>query len=290
MSDKETKFDIWWSKPTTQRFIGATYSLGASVVIIGAMFKILHLPGASVMLGAGMMIEAVLFALGVFDKPHKSYEWEKVYDFEGTGIISGSSPATSSKVEKSVSLNYSESINDDDVKKLSQGIKNLSATAEQFGMLSSVVGPTNEFVNSINGASEASKKFSRDQEMLSSASNQLFNSYQGITENMNSVEKGTKTYANKIEDVNKNLSSINSVYEIQLQNIKSQSEGINQQTEKVRKVNDELTLFVNDVVKMKLDAMSAAQETEHLKTNTTKLAKQISDLNQVYGNMLNALS
>ena len=77
MSENQSKFDIWWNKPETKRLVGAAYSLGASVVIIGAKFKILHLPGAGPMLGTGMTIEAILFALGVFDQPHKEYDWEK---------------------------------------------------------------------------------------------------------------------------------------------------------------------------------------------------------------------
>ncbi|MDD3320894.1 MAG: gliding motility protein GldL [Paludibacter sp.] len=297
MSEKQSKFDIWWSKPEVKQKVGAVYSLGASVVIIGAMFKILHLPGAELVLGIGMTTEAMLFALGVFDSPHKEYEWDKIYDFEGTGESIAEVKAEKSVVaaatavpSRAVGLNYSETINDDDVKKLSEGIKNLTTTAEQFAELTSVVGSTNQFVKNIDGASEAAKKYVTSQDLLSNATNQLSDSYQGIADSMSSVEKNTKLYAGKIDDVNKNLSSINSIYEIQLKNIQAQSEGLTQQTEKVRIVNDELGVIVNDVVKMKTATLVAAEETESLKANTTKLSKQIADLNQVYGNMLNALS
>ena len=60
MSSKQTKFDIWWNSQEAKRLLGAAYSLGASVVILGAMFKILHLEGAGVMLGIGMSVEAFL--------------------------------------------------------------------------------------------------------------------------------------------------------------------------------------------------------------------------------------
>lgn len=298
MSEKQTKFDIWWNLPQTKQKLGAAYSLGASIVIIGAMFKILHLPYSGLMLGIGMSVEAILFALGIFDEPHKDYDWDKVYNFDGEGemvdaekkqVVQSNSNSGAS-TSRAVGLNYTETINDDDVKKLSEGIKNLTATAEQFSGLSAVVGSTNEFVKNIDGASEATKKYVKNQDLLSSATNQLTGSYQSIADNMNSVEKNTKLYAGKIEDVNKNLSSINSIYEIQLKNIQAQSEGLTQQTERVRKVNDELGIIVNDVVKMKTATLVVAEETEHLKSNTTKLSKQIADLNQVYGNMLNALS
>ena len=78
MSEKRS-FDEVWNSPKVKRIIGAVYSLGASVVIIGAMFKILHLPGASITLGIGMVTEAFLFAIGIFDAPHVDYHWDHVF-------------------------------------------------------------------------------------------------------------------------------------------------------------------------------------------------------------------
>jgi gliding motility-associated protein GldL len=303
MSGNESRFDIWWNSPSVKRTVGAAYSLGAAVVIIGAMFKILHLPGAGLMLGIGMSVEAVLFALGVLDKPHKEFEWDKVFDFEGNsqqGFINGGStsnatPATPAVTaqpvaSRSVGLNYSETIDDEDVKKLSEGIKNLTATAQQLSGLSSVVGATDQFVKNINTATQATEKFINSQESLNNATGSLETSFQGVSDGMKTVEKNTKAYAGKVEDINKSLSSINSIYEIQLMNIQAQSEGITQQTERVRAVNNELGVVLTDVQKMKAATLVAADETENFKASTVKLAKQVADLNQVYGNMLNALS
>ena len=107
---------------------------------------------------------------------------------------------------------------------------------------------------------------------------------------MDAVEKNTKLYAGKVEDINKNLSSINSIYEIQLKNIQAQLEGFTLQTKHLKIVNEELEAIATDVQKMKSSTSIAAVEAENYKTGTTKLAKQVADLNQVYGNMLNALS
>lgn len=306
MSGHQTKFDIWWNTPEVKQKLGAAYSLGASVVIVGAMFKILHLPGAGQMLGIGMSVEAFLFALGVFDQPHKDYDWEKVYDFKGNGNANsnGISNGNTNGIDgikttgsqdmgvstRAVGLNYTETINDEDVKKLSEGIKNLTATAEQFAGLSNVMGATEQFVKNIDGASQVTGKFIKTQESLNGATGLLSTSYQGIVDGMETVEKNTKQYALKVEEINKNLSSINSIYEIQLKNIQAQSEGLTQQTERVRTVTDELNLIVGDVQKMKTATVVAASEAENFKSGTVKLAKQVADLNLVYGNMLNALS
>src|SRR5215210_2375494 len=53
--------------------------LGASVVLLGALFKLQHWPGASEMLVAGMCTEAFIFALLGILPPHKDYYWEKIY-------------------------------------------------------------------------------------------------------------------------------------------------------------------------------------------------------------------
>ncbi len=295
MEAKESKFDMWWNSPGVKSVVVKAYSLGASVVIIGAMFKILHIQGAGFMLGIGMSVEAILFALGILDKPFKDYEWDKVYDFEqggmkGLSTEGGLAQQKSGVVTRNVGLNYTESISDEDVKKLSEGIKNLSATAQQFSELSSVVGATDKFATNINRASQVTENFAKSQEELNTSTAQLSTSYKGITDNMDLVEKNTKLYAGKVEEINKNLASINSIYEIQLKNILAHSESLTQQNEKLRSVNDELSVVASDFEKMKVSTTAAAAEAIKFKSGTAKLAEQVADLNKVYGNMLNALS
>lgn len=62
-----------------QRLFNYAYSIGASIVILGALFKLLHAPLADFILIVGMGTEAVIFFLSAFDEPAKDYKWEKVY-------------------------------------------------------------------------------------------------------------------------------------------------------------------------------------------------------------------
>ena len=78
-SKKQSGFMAWYTSYKGQRITGIVYSVGASVVIIGALFKILHWPGASQVLMLGMFTEAFLFIIGVLDAPHPVYEWEQVF-------------------------------------------------------------------------------------------------------------------------------------------------------------------------------------------------------------------
>jgi len=62
-----------------QRFFNFAYSIGAAIVIWGALFKILHLPGGSLLLSIGMGTEVLMFILSAFDTPPKTYHWEEVF-------------------------------------------------------------------------------------------------------------------------------------------------------------------------------------------------------------------
>ena len=288
---EQTKFDLWWNSPKMKRIIGAAYSLGASIVILGAMFKILHLTGSSYMLGFGMTVEAIIFALGVFDKPVKEFEWNKVFDFESEKLRSNNLvPTPQVESKSSLKVNYSETISDEDVKKLSEGIRNLSSTADHLNALTSVVKSTDKLTSNLDNASEMTSKFIHSQEQLNNATSQLKSSYQSINNGMEVVDKNTKHYASKVEEINKNLSSINSVYEIQLKNIQAQSEGLTKQNDLIKAVSADLNQISTNVDKMKLTTQNAAEQTELYKSGTEKLVKQVADLNLVYGNMLNALS
>ena len=76
---KQSAFARWYDSYQGQRVVGIVYSVGAAVVILGALFKIQHYPGASMMLNLGMGTEVLLFLIGVMDKPHASFHWEEVF-------------------------------------------------------------------------------------------------------------------------------------------------------------------------------------------------------------------
>lgn len=289
MSEEQTKFDKMWNAPGTKRFVGILYSLGASVVIVGAMGKILHTSWGGAMLGVGMTVEAILFAIGAFDKPHDEVDWSKVYDFENGNKLNAGAVAGAAATSKA-GLSYSESISDDDVKKLSEGIKNLSNTANQLASISNVTKSTDNLVKNIDMASEATGKFISSQAVLNSATDKLENSYKSIADGIQQVDKNTKVYASKVDDINKSLSSINSIYEIQIKNVQTQSDSLTKQAETLRELGGNLNAVNSELTKMKSSSEIASAQTDLYKAGTEKLAKQVKDLNQVYGNMLNALN
>ena len=75
----KNRIEKFLSSDKGQRFFNFAYSLGAAVVIWGALFKILHLPGGSLLLSIGMGTEVLMFILSAFDTPPKTYHWEEVF-------------------------------------------------------------------------------------------------------------------------------------------------------------------------------------------------------------------
>ena len=75
MAKQESGFIHWYESYKGKKVTGIIYSAGASVVIIGALFKIMHFPGAGPVLMTGMITESILFMIGVLDKPHVDFHW-----------------------------------------------------------------------------------------------------------------------------------------------------------------------------------------------------------------------
>ncbi len=152
------------------------------------------------------------------------------------------------------------------------------------------MGSTQGFIKNMESASEATGKFASIQDSLNNMTGNLTTSYESLNQDMGSVVAGTKDYAEKVDFITKNLSSINSVYEIQLKNIQDQKDAIVKHTENARLVADSLNDLIADNQQIKLSTKSAVEEVNKYKEASAQLAKQIAELNQVYGNMLNSLN
>jgi len=306
---QQGRFSEWYNQPKVLHIVQIIYSLGASVVIIGALFKILHWSHASVILSIGMFTEAFLFALSALERPFKNFEWDRIFNFkEGKAVSQLSSGGTGVAIGQGegqpVSLNYSETISDDEVLKLTDGIKNLSATARQLTVIGESVGNTNDFAQTVEVASKAATDYVAMQSSLNTATQKLSDSYltvgkgveslgkevDNLGKQMEDIGQDTKLYQDKVDGINKNLSSINAVYEIHLKNAQEQTDALNNQTDRVNAVSKEMEMILANVQKSTAASESLAKDTEKYKQGTALLAKQVSDLNNVYGNMLNALS
>ena len=166
---------------------------------------------------------------------------------------------------------------------MQDGLKSICEAAKQIAGISKVAGLTDSFAQNLELAGNAAAQFASKQQNLDAASNALLVAYNGITENMATVQANTKQYVDKAEAINKNLGAINSVYEIQLKNVQSQADAVEQQTAKIAAV-------ANDLDKVQKAVAVSAKDAEKYQDETAKLAQKVVDLNAIYGNMLNAIN
>lgn len=85
------------------RIFNAGYGIGASIVIMGVLFKLMYWEGADVMLTVGLITEALIFAMSAFERPLKTYEWDKVIDFESGKLdlhVNGESLSQTMQVQR----------------------------------------------------------------------------------------------------------------------------------------------------------------------------------------------
>ena len=303
MSSQETvkkgawaKFMHWYESYQGKKIVGAVYSLGASVVIVGALFKIMHFPGAGVMLTVGMGIEALLFAIGCLDKPHADFHWEDVFpQLLGHGadpeLIEEmkSRPCPTLLGGAGGGETTTPTLDSKELESLKAGVANLAKTANQLSELATVTTATNNLTAKLDAASQAAEQFAQAGKNVVEKSAELGNTYTQVTEDMQKVVAGTKTYENQVVAVSAQLQKLNAVYELQLNALQSQVDAYKAQTEKVAGVTTQVETLVANVQTMNTVAAEALKSQEAYAAGAKQLANQVADLNKVYGNMLNAL-
>ena len=298
-SNKETQnkgFMNWYESYQGKKVVGAVYSLGASVVIIGALFKIMHFPGAGAMLMVGMGIEALLFALGCLDKPHTEFHWNNVFpQLLGHGadpeLIEEmkSRPCPTLMGGTTGAETSAPTLDTKELESLKAGVANLAKTASQLNELATVATATNNLTAKLDAASQAAEQFAQAGKTVVEKSSELGNTYTQVSEDMQKVVAGTKAYENQIVAVGAQLQKLNAVYELQLNALQSQVDAYKAQTEKVAGVTTQVETLVANVQTMNTVAAEALKSQEAYAAGAKQLANQVADLNKVYGNMLNAL-
>lgn len=277
-------------RPGTKKwklFMAKLYGIGAAVVIIGALFKIMHWKGADLALIAGLSTEAVIFFFSAFEPLHEDPKWELVYpelalahdesfdlhaylDEKGeSGLTHGGGGGGGGSVtgitEKFDSLLEEAKIDAELLNRLGDGIRTLSDNAEGLKAVSGAAAATDSYVASLEQASQQVKGLSNTYERASE-------SILGLT---NTADEGA-SFGEQIQKVSTNLAALNNVYELQLKGSSAHLES----TEK----------FQSNVTEMMANLSASVEDTKLYKENMAMLSKNLTDLNQVYGNMLKAMT
>lgn len=282
-------------------FMGYVYGWGASVVLIGALFKLEHWQYSGLLLTIGLSTEALIFFLSAFEPSVEIPEWSKVYpelreDYEladveqlkpkrGFDQLLGGSELTPELLDK-----------------VGKGLNELSNTARGISDISSATLATDMYVKNLGSASESMSTFaqinSKANESIDKSVSVLLNSYNDaatqlsqtgtklsetynksnevISEGLQNIGSSSKQYAENIEKLNKNLDALNVNFQSQLEDSQAQFKASQK--------------FNADMAQMNSILTSSVEELKKYKENAEQLNKNLEALNTIYGNMLGAMS
>lgn len=280
-----------------KNFMSKLYGWGASAVIIGALFKINHWPGAVPMLILGMGTEAVIFFLSAFEPLHIEWDWSLVYPelagMKGEDKVMGGTKKSDSVTEELDKMLADAKIGPELVDRLGKGMENLANSASSLSNMSTAVAATDKFVTNLDVAAEAANdltaaykrttdSINHDAELSSSYSeslkgataavNSLSNIYQ---ETAQTLRAGDTSYVDELKKMASSLSSINAMYELQMQNSTSQLEATKEVQERMQSMVANFAESAEGVLKYK--------------EQVDALTRKVAELNNVYGNMLAAM-
>ena len=277
-----------------QRFFNFAYSIGAAVVIWGALFKILHLPGGNTLLSIGMGTEVLMFILTAFDRPPKEYHWEEVFpvlsskdpedrpEFNGGGgIVIGGGVASSSTVSpdqarRAAGIPSNINLSEEDTTSLSESIAKMAAASDQLSRMAELTNATQQYLSQMASIADEMQRLRETTEALNRVSDVLLESYRAITENSENITRSSTGYVEQMQDLNRNIGGLNTIYEIQLKSVSSQLDSIDRVNRGIKDIRD-------------MYEKSSAESVRYYEEKE-KMTRYMQQLNSVYEKIIHAMT
>jgi gliding motility-associated protein GldL len=196
---------------TTMNFV---YGMGAALEIVGAMFKILHLKGADIMLSVGLLTEAGIFVISSFEPVHMDPDWSLVYpELAGGDPTDNKKKSSGGSVSQQLDSMLSQAkIGPELIESLGNGLTSLSNNVKDMGTLSNAAVATTEYAESASKAAKNMNSIADSTAMVSDSMGNFSAGLQGALTNINSTEAATAEFAGELSKLNRNLSNLNSIY------------------------------------------------------------------------------
>lgn len=250
-------------------------SWGASIVIIGALAKIVHWGGsyANYLIAIGLGVEAILFFLTGFYPPEPELPWERVYP-ELDENFKGELPKAT--VRAAAPSNFSSTAAMD---KMLEDAKIGPALIESLGTGLRTFGDKVAAISNVSDAAMATSEFTGKVKTASNSFDNLSDAFGKATSQLTAMGESnvdTKAYHDQVNNLAKNLSALNAVYELELQDSSAHLKSMN-------KFYQNLALTMNNF-------NESMEDSKQFKEEVGKLAKNLSSLNAIYGNMLTAMN
>ncbi|PAW95509.1 gliding motility protein GldL [Mucilaginibacter sp. MD40] len=251
-------------------------SWGATVVIIGLLFKIQHWPYGGTFISIGLLAEALLFFILGFQREEKEIDWTRAYP-ELNEDYNGELPKVSARpVAAPVSAGFSNTA------ALDKMLEDAKIGPELIGSLGEGLRTFGDKVNAISrvtDAGDATIAFTNKVKQATASYDNLSNAFDRASANlaeMASTNIDTKAYHEQVNNLAKNLSSLNAVYELELQDSSAHLKSMN-------KFYQNLSLTMSNF-------NESLEDSKQFKDEVGRLAKNLASLNAIYGNMLTAMN
>lgn len=264
------------------------YGWGASVVILGALFKIMHWPYADPMLIIGMGTEVVVFFFSAFEPMGDDPDWSLVYpELAGGDARAVASPRDGGGMVK-LSAKLDTMLEDANIgpellNNLGRGLKNLSDNAGRLADISNAAVATNLYIQNLETASKSVVELNQSYQSKAaylkqdlSLSEEYSNSLKAAVNTLKNNVSNSQDYTDQLHKTTQNLATLNAAYELQLKNAGQHSEA----TEKLEHTVGNLVGNLNESI----------ARTQKYQEEMDQLTGNIRSLNSVYGNMLSAMS
>ncbi|MFH1320969.1 MAG: gliding motility protein GldL [Bacteroidota bacterium] len=370
--------DITHSK-AYKNFMAKLYGWGASVVILGALFKLQHYPGASIMLIVGLGVEAVIFFFSAFEPLHELIDWTLVYPELSHMEEEEEKDKDKEKPKGTITEQLDRMLEEAKIgpellESLRAGMRNLSDNASKLTDLTDASVATGEYTENVKQASESISSFKEASSQgsqvmqefagasanikdnlsnVASAADQYSDSMIGATSSMkgaassidemkssyskavgaldeiSSISGATRSYNEQVEKITNNLSSLNSMYELDLmesnkklvdtvnklattsEELSVTSEATKPFSEQMRKLTESISSlnssysnemeessqrtstvkeFYGGIEEMMKTLHESAEGAKRYKEEISQLGENLAALNNIYGNMLTAMN
>jgi len=183
------------------------YGWGAAVVILGALFKILHWDGADQMLMIGLGTEAIIFFVSGFEKPHSEYDWSLVYP-----ELAGMNEEKMSPVRELDNMLEKAKVDGDLIASLGEGLRKVSKAANGLGSVSDIADSTNEYSKQVTTAAKNLESINSLYQSQIKSSTEQTEATRQLAANMASSLGDAQQMQEELAMLSKNLNALNAVY------------------------------------------------------------------------------
>ena len=244
--------------PKVSKYVDVAVSFGAALVIWGALRKITHAPDADFWLFFGLTTEAVIFALYgvlyiIYPAEASAGHSEEVAFSKDKGVLK--------TMDKAL---IEANITPDQLSRLGDNFKKLNTTITNMNDITDVVAATGDYT-------------AKTREVTNALS-QVKDAYVGAANSVgafNSASDSAKQFHDQIQVLTKNLSSLNTIYELELQESNNHLKSLNS--------------FYGKLADASNVMLATAEDAKKVQTEVSGLANNLGRLNNIYGNMLSAM-